>query len=149
MNRLIELVAKVSTSRAEDLGFHSHLRQKDFSGSNHTNDLKIGTQVATLSGAWRYSPVTGWPGVRILWLGQVESLICNFYLSVAARKLVWGDALACCWDVKQWTNNHTGMTWPAQSPTQKAGIKPRPAAVKADAIPLGQQDGSTVWPNNR
>ena len=39
-----------------------------FSGSSHTSDLKIGTPVATLSGAWRYrvSTWTGRPGVSIL-----------------------------------------------------------------------------------
>ena len=39
-----------------------------FSGSSHTSDLKIGTPVATLPGAWRYrvSAGTGWPGVSIL-----------------------------------------------------------------------------------
>ena len=61
-----------------------------FSGLSHTSDLKIGTPVATLPGAWRYSVSTGtgWPSVSILWLGEVECLICNFYLSVAARKIV-------------------------------------------------------------
>ena len=47
------------------------------------------------------------PSVSRLWLGEVERLICNFYLSVAARKIEqirpW-DTLACCWDVKQPTN---------------------------------------------
>ena len=64
-----------------------------FSGSSHTNDLKIGTPVATLPGAWRYrvSTGTGRPGVSILWLGEVERLMCNFYLSVAARTIVWAD----------------------------------------------------------
>ena len=64
-----------------------------FSGSSHTSDLKIGTPVATLPGAWRYrvSTGTGRPGVSILWLGEVERLICNFYISVAARKIVWAD----------------------------------------------------------
>ena len=39
-----------------------------FSGSSHTSDLKIGTPVATLPGAWRYrvSTGTGQPGVNIL-----------------------------------------------------------------------------------
>ena len=39
-----------------------------FSGSSHTCDLKIGTPVATLPGAWRYrvSTGTGRPGVSIL-----------------------------------------------------------------------------------
>ena len=64
-----------------------------FPGSSHTSDLKIGTPVATLPGAWRYgvSAGTGWPSVIILWLGEMESWIYNFYLSVAARKIVWAD----------------------------------------------------------
>ena len=64
-----------------------------FSGSSHTSDFKIGTPVATLPGAWRYrvSAGTGQPGVSILWLGEMESLVCNFYLSVAALKIVWAD----------------------------------------------------------
>ena len=39
-----------------------------FWGSSHTSDSKIGTPVATLSGAWRYrvSAGTGRPGVSIL-----------------------------------------------------------------------------------
>ena len=39
-----------------------------FLGSSHTSDLKIGTPVATLPGAWRYrvSTGTGRPGVSIL-----------------------------------------------------------------------------------
>ena len=59
-DRLVGLVVKASASRAEDPGFESRLR-RDFSGSSHTGDSKIGTP---------------------------ESLICNFYLSVAARKIV-------------------------------------------------------------
>ena len=87
-NRLVGLVVKASASRAEDPGFKFSLR-RDFSGSSHTSDLKIGTPVATLPGAWRYrvSAGTGWPGVSILRLGEMESLIRNFCLSVAARKL--------------------------------------------------------------
>ena len=39
-----------------------------FLGLSHTSDLKIGTPVATLSGAWCYrvSAGIGWPGVSIL-----------------------------------------------------------------------------------
>ena len=39
-----------------------------FSGSSHTSDLKIGTPVAALPGAWRsrVSAGTGRPGVSIL-----------------------------------------------------------------------------------
>ena len=55
---------------------------------------------------------TGWPGVSILWLGEIESLICSFCLSVAAHTIVCADlsldAQACCWDVKQPTNNRLG-----------------------------------------
>ena len=92
INRLGGLVVKASASGAEDPGFESRLHQ-DFSGSSHTSDLKIGTPVTTLPGAWHYRvrAGTGRPGVSILWLSEVESWICNFYLSVAARKIVWAD----------------------------------------------------------
>ena len=85
--RLVGLVVKASASGAEDPGFQSRLR-RDFSGSSHTSDFKIVTPVATLPGAWCYrvSAGTGRPGVSIL--GEMECLICNFHLSVAARKLV-------------------------------------------------------------
>ena len=66
-HHFIGLVVKASAWRAEDPGFESRLRP-DFSRSSHTSDLKIGTPVATLPGAWRYgvSAGTGWPGVSIL-----------------------------------------------------------------------------------
>ena len=66
-DRLVGLVVKVSFLRAEHPGFLSRLR-RIFSGSSHTSDLKIGTPVATLQGAWRYrvSAGTGRPGVSIL-----------------------------------------------------------------------------------
>ena len=51
-DRLDGLVVKASFSREEDPGFESRLR-RDFSGSSHTSDSKIGTPVATLPGAWR------------------------------------------------------------------------------------------------
>ena len=59
-DRLVGLVVKASTSRAEDPGISS--------GSSHTRDLKLGTPVATLRGAWRYriGAGTAWPGVSIL-----------------------------------------------------------------------------------
>ena len=58
-----------------------------------TSDFEIGTPVATLPGAWRYrvSAGAGRPWVSIQWLGEVESGICNFCLSVAACKIVWAD----------------------------------------------------------
>ena len=60
-------MVKASASRAEDPGFESRSRQI-FSGSSQTSDLKTGTPVATLPGAWRYrvSAGTGRPGVSIL-----------------------------------------------------------------------------------
>ena len=41
-DRPVGLVVKESASGAEDPGFESRLR-RDFSGSSHTSDLKIGT----------------------------------------------------------------------------------------------------------
>ena len=66
-DRLGGLVVKASALGAEDPGFESRLR-RDFSGSSHTSDLKVGTPLATLPGAWRYrvSAGTGLPGVSIL-----------------------------------------------------------------------------------
>ena len=91
-NCLVGLVVKVSAPSAEDPGFESCLRQIFF-GSSHTSDFKMGTPVATLPGTWHYrvSTGTGRPVINILWLGEVESLICNFYLSVAACKIVCAD----------------------------------------------------------
>ena len=69
--------------------------------------------MATLPGAWRYrvSAGTGWPGVCILWLGEMESLICNFCLSVAAHTIVLADPslrytslLLGCWATNKQTN---------------------------------------------
>ena len=67
-SRLVGLVVKASTSRAEDPGFDSRLRRGEFSGSSHTSVLKIGNPVATLPGTWCYkvSAGTDLPGVGIL-----------------------------------------------------------------------------------
>ena len=80
----------MTASRAAVPGFNSWFFRGDISGSSHINDLVTGTSVPTLPGALRYrvSPGTGWPGVCILRLGEMESLLCNLYLSVAARTLV-------------------------------------------------------------
>ena len=65
--RVVGLVVKASASGTEDPGFESCLR-RNFSGSSHTSDFKIGTPVATLPGAWhhRVSAGTGRPDVSIL-----------------------------------------------------------------------------------
>ena len=65
--RLVGLVVKASASRAGGPGSNP-ASAGIFSGSSHTSDLKIGTPVATLPGAWRYRVCTGTgrPGVSIL-----------------------------------------------------------------------------------
>ena len=83
-------MVKASISRAEDPEFDSCLfRSGNSPRSNHTSELDIGTPAATLSGVWRYrvNAETGWPGVSILRLGEAESLVCNFYFSVAAHTI--------------------------------------------------------------
>ena len=74
-DRLVGQVVMVSASGAEDPGFESRLRQ-DFSGWSHAGDLKIGTPVATLPGAWRYRINAGRCQYTVI--GEVEGLICNF-----------------------------------------------------------------------
>ena len=73
------LVVKVSTPSAVDLRLDTRFLCGDLSGLSHTSDLQIVTPVATLPGAWRYRvrAGTGWPSVSILWLSEMESLICN------------------------------------------------------------------------
>ena len=80
---------------------------------SHTIDLKIGTPVATLPGAqcYRVSAGTGQPGVSILWLGEIESLVCNFYLSVAACTLVWSDPFLRYTRIKRPTNKQARTHW--------------------------------------
>ena len=84
-----------------------------FSGSSHTSDIQIGTPVTTLPGSWRYrvSAGTGRTGVSILWLGEMEvwsatsnSVWQHVKLSEQIRPR---DTLACCWDVKQASNQQT------------------------------------------
>ena len=86
VNRLVGLVVKASASRAEDPGFES----RDFFGVESYQWL---LQWLPCQAPWRHrvSIGTGWPSVSILWLGEMESSVCNVYLSVAARKIVWAD----------------------------------------------------------
>ena len=89
-DRLVGLVVKASISRTEDRGFQYCLQYGDFSGLSHISDLKIDTPVATWPGAWCYrvSTGTGWPGISILLLGEIESLILSFHQVFAAHRLV-------------------------------------------------------------
>ena len=73
-----------------------------FSKSSHTSDLKISTPVTTLPGTWqhRVSAGTVWPGVSILWLDGIESLICNFYPSVESLIGNFYLSVAACTTVR-------------------------------------------------
>ena len=53
---------------------------------SHTSDVQIGTLVVTLPGAWwrRINDSIGWPRISILWMKEIASLICNFYVTVAS-----------------------------------------------------------------
>ena len=97
----------------EDLAWSSHRTQKKKKKSYQW--LKNWHSSAILPGAWRFrvGAGTGQPSVSILWLGEMESLICNFYLSVAACILSeqirpW-DKVACCWGIKQPTNKQSKL----------------------------------------
>ena len=57
-DRLVGLVVKASAQRAEDSGSNPACAGS-FSGSSNTSDLKIGTPVATLPGAWCYRVSAG------------------------------------------------------------------------------------------
>ena len=96
-DRLVGLVVRRPPQERKILGSNPACA-RIFSRSSHTSDSKIGTPVATLPGArsYRVRAGTGWPGVSILWLGEMESLICNFYLSVAAREIVFADPSLRC-----------------------------------------------------
>ena len=63
---LVGLVVKEFTPKMEGSEFESRLRQ-DFSGSSHTSDIKIGTPVVTLPGAWRYRVSAGTVSVYCDW----------------------------------------------------------------------------------
>ena len=53
-------MVKAFTSRVEDPEFDSRLCREDFYGSSHTSDLKLGTPVAIMPGAWHYRVSAGW-----------------------------------------------------------------------------------------
>ena len=92
---LVGLVVKAFASRAADPRFDSCLRL-DFSKRSHTSDLKIGSPVATLPGAWRnrVGTGTGWPSVSIpqkVWSAtsvvvwqhvQLSEQICPWYTNM-------------------------------------------------------------------
>ena len=112
MDGLVGLVVKASALRAEDCA-------EIFRWLSHTSDLKIGTPVATLPGAWCYrvSAGTGWPNDWVRW--KVWSTTFNpvwQYVKLSEQIHPW-DTLACCWNVKQPTNiTRVALPWSAFYP---------------------------------
>ena len=55
----------------------------------------------------------GQPGVSLLWLGEVESLTCSFWvwqhIKLSSQIRSW-DTLVCCWYIQQPTNNNHWTT---------------------------------------
>ena len=72
--------------------------------------VACGTPVANLPGARRYriSAGTGWLGVSILQLGEIESLMCKFSVwqhVQLSEQIRPEDVLALCVHIKQPTND--------------------------------------------
>ena len=106
---LVGLVAQALASRAEDPGFESRL-WRDVSGVE-SNDFKIGTPVATLPGV--IGSVLGLVGpvsVHCDWVRwkvwPATSISVWQHVKLSEQVRPW-DTLACCWDVKQPTNQPT------------------------------------------
>ena len=70
---LVSVVVKASASGAADLGSIPAFAVDHFLGRIIPVTYKLILQKATLPGAWRYRVIagTGWPGVSILWLGEI------------------------------------------------------------------------------
>ena len=82
-DRLVGLEVKASASRAAVLGSIPAFAVGLFLG----RVMPVIKKKKSSSGypARHLAWLTGWPGVRVLWLFDITSLICNFYLSVLAR----------------------------------------------------------------
>ena len=106
-------MVQASASRAEDPGFDSRWG-RDFSGSSYTSDLHTGIPVATLPGVigsvlGLVAPVSvycDWVRWRV-WSATSVSVWQHVKSSEQIRP--W-DRLACCWDVKQPTNNNNHIS---------------------------------------
>ena len=87
---------------------------------------------------WFYGGVTagtGWPGVCIMWPGEMESLICSFYLSVAAWTCVWANPFL------RYTSLLLGHEATIQ-PTDQPQLNIWPDLVHYTAVLAGQR----LWP---
>ena len=99
---------------SERPGYSSRFHHGSSSRSSHTSNLEIGTPVVILLSTWHYrvSAGAGWPGVSILWMGEIASMICNFsvwqHIQMCQQISPW-DTLVCCRDVKQPTNYNRSM----------------------------------------
>ena len=91
--RTLQPLGQRGGPRVADLGSVPALTVELLSRSSHTSGLRNGTPAATLPGACHHTVgiETGRSGVNILWLGEIASLTCSFYLSLAARTIVWAD----------------------------------------------------------
>ena len=80
-------------STATELGSIPAFTADLFSRLNHISDLKTGTPVSMLPGTWHHivNARTGWPCDSIWCMDEIESLIGNFYFSMAAHTLVSAD----------------------------------------------------------
>ena len=101
---LVGLLVKVSTTRAGDPGFESRLCW-DFCGVRVipvTWKLAHKWLPCQAPGIYRVSAGTGWPGVSILRLGEMESLVCNFFflsatnINILMILLLWGGCRRKC-----------------------------------------------------
>ena len=111
LNRLVGLVVKASASRAEDSGFESRLCRDFFSGSSHTSDFKIGTPVLPFQAPGIIESALGLVGpvsVYCDWVrwkvGSATSISVWQHIKLSEQIRPWAT-LACCWNVKQPTNN--------------------------------------------
>ena len=107
LDRLVGLVVRRPPRERKILGSNPACAGI-FSGSSHTCDLNIGTPVATLPGSvlGLVGPVSvycDWVRWKV-WSATSISVWQHIKLSVQIRP--W-DTLACCWDIKQPTNERT------------------------------------------
>ena len=82
-------MVKASASRVAGTGFDSHFLHGDLDGSSHTSDLKMALGWLLCQAPAVIGSALGLIDlVSVYVTGEVESLICNFCLSVAACKVV-------------------------------------------------------------
>ena len=72
------------------LGFDSRFLHGDFSGSSQTQKLVLQWLPCQATGITGSAPGLVDP-VSVYWLSETDSLICNFYLSVAAHTTARAD----------------------------------------------------------